>query len=75
MTATSGSDHVTRIDWQSWGMTDTPRTPPAGHASQTLENELKYERPPFGGCARQARALRLTAHVVMPSGVLRQHVT
>lgn len=75
VTETSGLDHVTKIDRQSWAMTDTPSTPPGGHASQTLENELRYARPPLGGCAMQARALRLIAHVVMPSGVVRQHVT
>ncbi len=78
VTETSGSDHVTKIDRQSSAMADTLRvlvqTPP-GQASQTLENELRYECPPWGGCARQARALRLIAHVVVPLGVVRQHVT
>ena len=83
VTETSGFDHLTKIDRQSWGMADTPRVvdvvglvqTPAGQASQTLENELRYECPPSGGCARQARALRLIAHVVMPLDVVRQHVT
>ena len=83
VTETSGFDHLTKIDRQSWGMADTPRVvdvvglvqTPAGQASQTLENELRYECPPSGGCARQARALRLIAHVVVPLGVVRQHVT
>src|SRR3989442_12172851 len=82
VTETSGFDHLTKIDRQSSGMADTPRVvdvvlvqTPAGQASQTLENELRYECPPSGGCARQARALRLIAHVVMPLGVVRQHVT
>ena len=87
LTATSAFDHVTRTDWQSWGVADTPRVVdvvvlllllpqlPAGHASQTLEYGLRYEGSPFGECARQARALRLIAHVVVPSGVVRQHVT
>ena len=75
-TDTSGFDHVTKIDPQPWGTTDTPRavqTP--GQASQTLENALRYEWPPESGCARQACALRVIAHVVMPLGVVRQHVT
>jgi len=80
VTETSGFDHLTKIDRQSSGMADTPRVvdvvqTPAGQASQTLENELRYECPPSGGCARQARALRLIAHVVVPLGVVRQHVT
>jgi hypothetical protein len=62
---------------------DTPRVvdvvvlgqTPAGQASQTLGDELRYECPPLGGCARQARALRLIAQVVVPLGVVRQHVT
>ena len=91
VTGTSGFDHVINIDRQSSAMADTPRvvdvdrpsvvdvvvleqTPP-GHASQTLGDELTYECPPLGGCERQARALRLIAHVVVPFGVVRQHVT
>ena len=82
VTETSGFDHLTKTDRQSSAMADTPRVvdvvlvqTPAGQASQTLENELRYECPPSGGCARQARALRLIAHVVVPLGVVRQHVT
>ena len=85
VTETSGFDHVTKIDRQSSAMADTPRVvdvvvlvqTPAGQASQTLEleNGLRYECPPLGGCARQTRALRLIAHVVVPLGVVRQHVT
>ena len=76
VTETSGFDQLTKIDRQSSGMADTPSVQtPAGQASQTLENELRYECPPSGGCARQARALRLIAHVVVPLGVVRQHVT
>jgi len=79
VTDTSGFDHVTRMDPQSWTMADAARMvfvqTPAGQASQTLENELRYECPPFGGCARQARALRLIEHVVVPLGVVPQHVT
>lgn len=84
LTETSAFDHVTKIDWQSWAVADTPRVVdvvvlllqlPAGHASQTLENGLRYECSPFGECPRQARAFRLIAHVVVPSGVVRQHVT
>jgi len=83
VTETSGFDHVTKIDRQSSAMADTPRVvdvvvlvqTPAGQASQTLENGLRYECPPLGGCARQTRTLRLIAHVVVPSGVVRQHVT
>jgi hypothetical protein len=84
VTDTSGFDHVTKIDRQSSAMAETPSVvvvvlmlvqPPAGQASQTLEDELRYECPPLGGCARQARALRLIAHVVVPLGVVRQHVT
>ena len=82
VTETSGLDHVTKIDWQSWATTDTPRVVdvvlpqfPAGQTSQTLENGLRYDRPPLGGWARQARALRRIAHVVVPASVVRQHVT
>jgi hypothetical protein len=88
VTGTSGFDHVTRIDRQSSGMTETPRIvvvvtlvvvvvvqTPAGQASQTLGNEVTYECPPLEGRARQARALRLIAHVVVPLGVVLQHVT
>ena len=83
VTETSGFDHLTKTDRQSSAMADTPRVvdvvvlvqTPAGQASQTLENGLRYECPSSGGCARQARALRLIAHVVVPLGVVRQHVT
>ena len=83
VTETSGFDHLTKIDRQSSGMADTPRVvdvvlpvqTPAGQTSQTLENELRYACPPLGWCARQARALGLMAHVVVPLGVVRQHVT
>jgi hypothetical protein len=83
VTETSGFDHVTKIDRQSSAMADTPRVvdvvvlvqTPAGQASQTLENEVTYECPPLGGCPRQACAFRLIAHVVVPLGVVRQHVT
>jgi hypothetical protein len=82
VTDTFGFDHLTSIDRQSWGMAETPRVvlvvlvqTPAGQASQTLEKELGYERPPLGGCARQARALRRIAHLVVPLDVVRQHVT
>jgi len=49
--------------------------PSAGQTSQALENELRYACPPLGGCARQAPALRLIAHVVEPLAVVRQQVT
>ena len=86
VTDTSGFDHVTNIDRQPGAMAETPRVvvvvvlvvlvqTPAGQASQTLENELRYECPPLVRCPRQARALRLIAHVVVPLGVVRQHVT
>ena len=90
VTVTSGFDHVTKTDRQSPGVADTPSVVdvvpsvvdvavpvqvPAGQASQTLEDELTDEYPPFGGCARQARALRLTLHVVVPSARVRQQVT
>jgi len=81
-TGTSALDHVTRIDWQSAATADTPSVVdvvllqiPAGQTSQTLGNGLRYERPPLGACATQARALRRIAHVVVPSGFVRQHVT
>jgi hypothetical protein len=82
VTDTSGFDHVTKTDRQSSAMAETPRVvvvvlvqTPAGHASHTLENGLRAECPPLGGCARQARALRLILHVVVPLGVVPQHVT
>src|SRR5207253_3015506 len=62
VTETSGFDHVTKIDRQSSAMIDTRRVvdvvvlvqTPAAQASQTLENGLRYECPPLGGCAGQA---------------------
>jgi hypothetical protein len=70
------------MDPQSSAMAETPRVvdvvvpqPPAGHASQTLEKGLTYERPPFGRCPRQARSPRLIAHVVLPLPVVRQQIT
>jgi hypothetical protein len=82
VTGTSGFDHVTKTDRQSSAIAETPRVvvvvlvqTPAGHASQTLENEVTYECRPLGGCARQVRTLRLIVHVVVPLGVVPQHVT
>jgi hypothetical protein len=82
LTTSSGFDHATRTERQSAGVAETPSVDvvvlvqiPPGHASQTLANELTCERPRRGGCARQARALRLIAHVVVPSALVRQHAT
>ena len=48
---------------------------PPGHASQVLNQELTQACPPRGGCARHARVFRLIWHLVVPSAVVRQHVT
>jgi hypothetical protein len=82
LTETSGFDHVIRIEPQSSAMADAPSVvgvvgphPPAGQASQTLWNGLRYERPPLDACPRQARALRRIPHVVRPLPVVRQQIT
>ena len=82
LTETSGFDHVISIEPQSSAIADTPRVvdvvvphPPAGQASQTLENGLRKERPPLEGCPRQACALRLMPHVVRPLPLGWQQIT